>query len=282
MALPLAIERNEIELASPNGITAGGTATFQVPQGYRLHDLRLYLGGTLADYPEIRVKANTTTIRRHSAAEQDMMNQTDGAPAFGTLGYLLLPFDSIGMRVREGEEETALNIGRPAGAQPQPNEITSCEVQIDIAPGASTPSVKVYATVSAAIPGGANLVRHIVKTSRDASGAGEVDYHDFDYGTPDRAFIRRAFFKTEDLNRIKIRRNNDIIFDRPRSLNTGVLAESGYRSQQSGWTLVDRTEHGYAGGRINTLGSNIRITLDYTGAVTNFPVLMEYLGTLTS
>lgn len=281
MALPLAIERNEIKLASPNGIVAGGTATFQLPK-YRYHDLRLKLGGALADYPEIRVKCNTTTIRRYSAVEQDMMNQTDGMPSFADLGYLVIPFDSRGMRVREGEEETALNVGRPAGAEAQPNEITSCEVQIDIAAGATAPAIDVSASISSPIMGGANLIRHIVKTSRDASGAGEVDYHDFDYGTSDRAFIRRMFFKTENLALIKIKRNNDIIFERTRAANSGVLKERGFRVQQAGWTLVDRTEHGYAGGRINTLGSDIRITLDYTQATTNFPVLMEYLGTLTS
>ncbi len=282
MALPLAIERNEIKLASPNGVVAGGTATFQLPRGYRYHDIRLKLGGALADYPEIRVKCNTTTIRRYSATEQDMMNQTDKIPSFGTLGYLLLPFDSKGMRVREGEEETALNVGRPPGAEPQQGEITSCEIQIDIAPGAATPSIEVSASVSTAIAGGANLIRHIVKTSRDASGAGEVDYHDFDYGTRDRAFIRRMFLKTENLSLIKIKRNNDIIFERTRAANSGVLLERGFRVQQAGWTLLDRTEHGFAGGRINTLGSDIRVTLDYTQATANFPVLIEYLGTLNS
>lgn len=281
--IPLAKERNEIELNSPNGVTAGGVATFKIPQGYRLHKLRLELGGGLADYEEIRVKANTTTIHRYTATERDMMNQTDKIPSFATLGYLMIPFDTMGMRNREAEEETALNIGRPNGLQAQPNEITSAEVQVKIAAGAVSPSIKIYAVVSNAIPGGAGLVRHIVKTSRDASGAGEVDFHDFEYGTADRMFIRRAFFNTTALENIKIKRDNDIIFERSKAVNDGAIKERDYRVQQAGWTLVDKGEDGYGGHRINTVGAqSMRWTLDFTGAAPNFTVLMEYLGTLAA
>ena len=171
MAGILAAERNEMKLVSPQGINAGGTAYFKLPTGLRYHLLVIKYAGALADYPELRVVANTENVRRVSFVEQDMMNQTDGLAAAG--GLLVVPFDSLGMRIREGAEETALNVGRPPNMDPQPNEITSAEVQIDIGAGAAAPALEVFATVSNAIGGGAGLVRHIVKTTRQVGGAGE-------------------------------------------------------------------------------------------------------------
>lgn len=279
----LAIERNEIELTTPNGVAAGGVATFQLPRGLRFHSLRIEYGGALADYPEIRVKANTETIRRYSFTEQDMMNQADKLPGAATLGYLLVPFDKVKSRIREGEEETALNVGRPAGVEAQPGEITNAEVQIEIASGATAPSLKVWATVSNAIPGGAGIVRHIIKTSRTAGGAGELDIQDLDYNRPNRAFIRRMFMATDKISRIKIKRDDRIIFDRSRKINSGVIQEGGYRVQPAGYTLIDRSEHGYGGLRINTLGAqSFRLQLEFTEAVPTFPIIIEYVGALVA
>jgi len=279
----LASERNEIELTSPNGVTAGGTATFQIPRGLRVHDLRIEYGGALADYTELRVKANTETIRRYSFTEQEMMNVTDKFPTAATLGYLLVPFDKRKNRVRESEEETALNVGRPAGAEPQPQEITNAEVQIDIAPGAATPSLKIWATVSNAVLGGAGIVRHIVKTSRNAGGAGELDIQDLDYNKPNRAFIRRFFIKSTQIARSKIKRDDRIIFDRTKKINDGAIKEGGYRVQQAGYTLIDRTEAGYGGMRIDTRGAqSLRLQLEFTGAEPSFPILIEYYGALVA
>lgn len=274
----LAAERNEMKLVSPQGINAGGTAYFKLPTGLRYHLLIIKYSGALADYPELRVVANTENVRRVSFEEQDMMNQTDGLAAAG--GLLVVPFDSLGMRIREGIEETALNVGRPTGMDPQPDEITSAEVQIDIAGGASAPALEVYATVSNAIGGGAGLVRHIVKTTRQVGGAGEFDIQDLDFNKPNRALIRRAFFKTEALDKLEVYRDNVKIFERTRALNNRRLAD-GKRSQQSGWTLLDKTEDGYSGSRISTMGvQDFRFRLNMTGAEANMPIITEYLGTL--
>lgn len=278
----LSNERNEIELTSPNGIVAGGTASFQIPRGYKVHALRIVYGGTLADYKEIRVRANTETIRRCSFTEQDMMNQSDMMPDAATLGYMLVPFDKVFERSRDSEEETALNVGSPAGMdEPPTDEITSAEVQVDIDAGASSPSLKIYATVSNVDGNGAGLLRHIVKTARNAGGAGELDIQDLDYGSPNRAFIRRVFFKTENLSNITIKRDDRIIFERPWDLNNSVLEEAGYRKRMTGWTLVDKSEHGYGGLRIDTRGAqSLRFQLDFTAQEPSFPILTEYVGTL--
>ena len=225
----LAAERREIQLTAPSGIAAGGTAVFKLPQGLRYHDLYLEYGGTLAtNYGEIRIKANTEIIHRYDATERDMMNETDGLAAAD--GVLTIPLDGRAMRSREGEEETALNVGRPAGVEPQPNEIISAELHVDIKAGATGESLKLRATVSNALPGGAGLVRHIVRTTRSAGGAGEFDINDLDYNRPNRAMIRRFFLKTTALDTITIERDNRKIFERSKALNDLVLADGGYRS----------------------------------------------------
>ncbi len=278
MAGILAAERNEVKLVSPQGINAGGTAYFKLPTGLRYHMLAIKYGGTLADYPELRVVANTETIRRVSFTEQDMMNKTDGLTAAG--GWLFVPFDSLGMRIREGIEETALNVGRPAGMDPQPNEITAAEVQIDIGEAAATPALEVFATTSTAMAGGAGLVRHVVKTSRQVGGAGEFDIQDLDFNKPNRALIRRVFLKSVNLNKVEIYRDNVKIFERTRALNTRRLTD-GRRVEQAGWTLIDKTEDGYSGSRISTVGvQDFRVRLNMTDAEPNMPIIAEYLGAL--
>jgi hypothetical protein len=278
----LSSERNEVQLTSPNGITPGGTATFSIPRGFKVHHLRIQYGGSLADYNEVRVIANTETVRRCSFTEQDMMNQSDKLPDAATAGYLLIPFDKIFERSRDSEEETALNVGSPPEAENVPDdEITSAEVQVDIASGASSPALKIFATVSNVDASGAGLVRHIVKTARNAGGAGELDIQDLDYGTPNRAFIRRVFMKTEALDNITIKRDDRIIFDRPWALNNTILEEAGYRARPSGWTIIDKSEYGYGGLRIDTRGAqSLRFQLTFNAAEPSFPILTEYVGRL--
>lgn len=277
----LAQERNEIQLTAPDGVVAGGTATFKLPRGLRYHDLFLEYGGTLGtNYGEIRLKANTETIHRYDVTERDMMNQTDKLAA--AAGTLRIPLDSVGMKIREGEEETALNVGRPAGAGPQPNEITSAELHVDIKAGAVGPSLKLWATVSPAVEGGAGIVRHLVKTSRSASGAGELDIINLEINRANRAFIRRMFIKSTNLDKIVIERDQRRIFERTRTLNTLILAD-GVRSQQAGWTLIDKSEKGYGGNRISTLGvQDFLLRLNMTAAESSFPLLIEYVGGLVA
>ena len=275
------LERNTILLTTPNGVAAGGTATFKIPQMYRVHGLKIVYGGNLADYPEMRVKANTSVIRRCSFTEQDMMNQTDKAASAATLGYLYVPFDKIGCRTHDGETETALNIGRPPGAQPQPNEITSCEVQVDIDAGAASPSLTIYAVVSPAIMGGAGIVRHIVKTSRYAGGAGEIDIQDLDFNKPNRQFLRRWFAKTTNIDHIKIKRDDRLVFDLPTTLNSASYKEQNYRVEQAGWTLWDASRDGYGGEALNLNGvQSFLLQLDFTAATPSFPLILEYYGAL--
>lgn len=280
--MQLAEERNEVQLTAPDGVTAGGTATFKLPRGWRYHELFIVYGGTLGtNYGEIRIKANTETIHRYDVTERDMMNKTDGLAA--AAGVLRIPIDSAGMRIREGEEETALNVGRPAGAEPQPNEITSAEVHIDVKSGAVGPSLKMFATVSRVQPGGAGVVRHLVKTTRSASGAGELDIINLEYNRPNRAFIRRFFLGTAALDKILIERDQKKIFERTKALNDLVLSDSLYRAQQAGWTLIDKSEKGYGGSRISTIGAqDLMLRLNMTGAVASFPILIEYIGGLTA
>lgn len=280
--MQLAQERNEIQLTAPDGVTAGGTATFKLPRGLRYHELFIVYGGTLGtNYGELRVKANTETIHRYDVTERDMMNQTDGIAA--AAGILRVPFDSVAMKIREGEEETALNVGRPAGMEPQPSEISTAEVHIDVKSGAVSPSLKMYATVSPAIPGGAGVVRHLVKTTRSASGAGELDIINLEYNRANRAFIRRMFFNTTDLDNIVIERDQKRIFERTKTLNDLVLSDSPVRTQQAGWVLVDKSEKGYGGSRISTVGAqDFMVRLNMTAAVSSFPILVEYVGSLAS
>lgn len=272
-------ERQTIRLTTPDGVSADGNAVVRLPAGLQYHKLHVLYGGTLAHYPEYRLVANTTTVRRMSFAEQDMVNGFDGmAPANGTL---TIPLDSIGMRTREGEVETALNVGRPAGADRQPNEITVAELQIEIGAAASAPSIDVYAEVSMARMGGAGLVRHMVKTTRSPAGSGDFDVLDLPYNQPDRAYLRRMFFSTNQIDRQQLFRDNNKIFDRPDALNRKIQAD-GYRVPDAAWTVMDFSEMGYATGVVSTISAqDFYPRLNMAAAVPGMRIIGEYLGALT-
>lgn len=284
------------KLPNPEGVVAGGTATFRIPVGRRIHSLYLdyaYNATTqnVADFEEIRIYVNGQVIQRYNGTERDTLNQFDGLEA--STGILEIPFDRKGLKTVAGQEETAINTGV---ADAQGRKITSMYMEIDLNSGMTIAAsdLSLYAKQSDAIqtnpdgsPAGPGVIPFIRREQRTAAGA-DTDFQISDLvnpgvNAPDKTALNRVTFvpSTGTINNIKIDRNTYNIFDRSDELNRSIQT-NGVRTPQSGYYMVDTTENGYGGEVIDLFGmTDFRYRLGVSAGMT-ITSLSEYLGVLTA
>ena len=275
------------KLPNPEGVVAGGTATFRIPVGRRIHALYLdyaYNASTqnVADFEEIRIFANGQVIQRFTGTERDVLNQFDGKAA--SIGVLEIPFDRSGLKTVAGQEETAINTGV---ADAQGRKITSMYMEIDLNSGMTIAAsdLALYAKQSDAIPGGPGTIPYIRREQRNPAGA-DSDFQISDLvnpgvNAPDKVALNRITFapSTGSISNLKIDRNTYNIFDRTDELNR-VVQNAGVRAAQSGYYMIDTTENGYGGEPIDLFGmTDYRYRLNVSAAMT-LTCLSEYLGVL--
>ena len=276
-----------VKLPNPQGVAGGGTATFRIPVGKRIHQLQMPYNDTnqdLSDFEEIRIFANGRVIQRFSATERDALNQFDGLEA--AAGILVIPFDRIGMITLPGRENTAINTGVAGENSPK---ISSMYMEVDIASGATIAEsdLKLYALQSDAVAGGPGTIPFITREQRTIGGA-DTDYQIPDLinpgvNSPDKVALNRVTFvpSAGSINNLKIDRNQYNIFDRTDALNRR-FQNNGIRVPQSGYYTIDPTERGISGEVINLMGlTDYRYRLDCSAGMT-ITCLSEYLGVLTA
>ena len=269
------MERKTLRMPSPQGVAAGQTALVKLPIGNAFHNLYLiYKGVTLAQMTEIRIKCNSKIIHRYSAVDRDLMNQFAGYNAAN--GILTIPFDRQNLKARAAEEETLVNTGSRGE---DGKAITSFEVEIDISSNATSPAVEISAEVSDARPGGIGTMLHVTPYVRANAGAGEFQVSDLPKDGITRIYLNRIFMKAAKMTKLKIERNQYVIFERTKALNE-LIQKDGVRVPQADWFVFDATEVGYGGAMVALAGSSdFRLTADMSGAenVTFYP---EYIGQL--
>lgn len=269
--------RQESRMPSPEGVAAGQTATFKLPATMRYHELQLtYTGVTLAQMTEIRVLANGKPIHRYSATERDVLNQFDGRAA--AAGVLKIPFDRYNLKNRLAEEETALNCGVPDG---KGRVISSLTVEIDIDGAAAAPALSMHASRSIAQAGGPGTVLHIMKHTRTAAGAGELEISDLPFAGVTTMGLNRIAFKpsANDISEVKIDRDMRNAWERTKALNETIQAD-GIRTPQAGYFIIDKTERGHGGDTLDLRGvTDFRYILTMTGAA-SITMLVETIGAL--
>jgi hypothetical protein len=131
-------------MPSADGVAAGQTASFRLPIGRTYHTLLLtYAGVTLAQMNELRVVANGKVIQRVTGgAFADSRNLFIKRAAAN--GVLAIDFDRPGMRLKDGEEYTALG----TGVADDPQAVTTLTLEIDIDAAAAAPVLSLKAVQS--------------------------------------------------------------------------------------------------------------------------------------
>lgn len=274
----------------PEGVVAGGTATFRIPVGYRIHSLMLAYAynvttQNVADFTEIRLFANDKLFQRFSGTQRDTLNQYDGKAA--SVGILPIPFDRDGLLTVAGKEDTALNTGAGT-ADEQGRAITSMYMEIDLDSGMTIAAsdLTLYLKVSEAIPkAGPGTIPFIRSEQRSPAGA-DTDYQIGDLvnpgvNAPEKVALSRITFipSTGTVANLKLARNGYDLFDRTDALNR-AMQSNGVRSPQSGYYTIDTTEDGHGGELVELYGlTDYRYHLDVSAAMT-LTCLSEYHGVL--
>lgn len=286
------------KLPNPEGVAAGGTATFRIPVGRRIHSLYLVYAynvttQNVADFTEIRLFINGQVFQRFTGTERDKLNQFDGLGA--STGVLEIPFDRKGLKTMAGQEETALNTGV---VDDMGRKISSMYMEIDLDSGMTIAAtdMSLYAKQSDAVltvtaldgtikKAGPGTIPYIRREQRNPAGA-DTDFQISDLVNPgvnaaDKVALNRVTFvpSTGTISNLKIDRNTYNIFDRTDGLNR-VIQANGVRTAQSGYYTIDTTENGYGGEPIDLYGmTDFRYRLAVSAAMT-LTSISEYMGVL--
>ena len=278
-------ERIDVRLPDAPNVAAGNTAVFKLPIGRRYHELQLMVAGTavaLTHFTEIRVIANEKVIHRYSGAERNAMNKFDGRAAWHLTNNpaLIIPFERYGLENSLAAQETAIDTGPVR--QGQGRLVRALSLEIDLAAGApGDTSLQLYAQQSLSLEQGVGTVLHVMKDIRDAAGAGEYQFSDLPYGGITSQALNRVFVapSANDISKLKIDRDSRTIFERTPALNSSIQTD-GVRVPQAGYHVIDRTERGFVGNRIDLRGvQDYRYIFTLTGAAT-LTFLSEYIGGL--
>lgn len=268
----------EQRVPSPEGVSAGNTATFKCQIGRQYLELQLeYSGVTLAQLTEIRVMANGKAIHTYSGEERDTMNQYMGMAAAN--GILRIPFTRSLLKTMAGELETGITTGVP---DKNGRLITAFNIEVDIDAAAAAPSLKLQATQANPSAGGPGTIMHIKRFRRNLSGAGEFEVSDIPFGGPTTLALNRAFIfegAGQTIDKVKIERNLRSIWERSKALNERLQSDNK-RVPQAGLVVVDKTERGYGGDLIDLAGYNdFRYLLTSSGEQ-SITMLLETFGVL--
>lgn len=253
-------------LPGVTGASADNTAVLRIPRGRTYHQLFMeYSGVTLAEMTDMRLVINGDVRARWKGLDfLDAVNQFEGRAAAG--GVIAIDFDRYNLRTKDAEEVTAIGTGDPQ----DPTPVTSMQLEIDIAGTAAGPVFTFTARTSPASPVG--IIKAIKNFTYNPTSSGEFDIVDLPLGP----LINRVILQNSNITRVKVERDDTVLFDRTVALNEQIQAD-GVRVPNANWFTIDPTELGIGSHGIITAGAqsfNIKLYMSAAGAV---PTYVEYL-----
>lgn len=258
-------------------IVGNNTVTLRLPIGMTYH--QVYTEYTFSDgccalaladaVNMIRVIANGKPIWELLASELDTKNQYESRAAAS--GILTIDFDRFNLRTRSAEELTSLGSGAPN----DPTPLTTLSIEMDLKAAVASGTLDSRSRVSEARPLG--MFKKLRRYVDAFGGAGEFQIDDFPKG--DLINMVAFFESANDIDRVRLERDNFVMFDRTKELNSRIQTD-GIRTPQANLYVYDTSEDGNGSDQLVTRGVNdLRWFLTLDGAMT-VTSLVEYLGTL--
>lgn len=265
-------------------IAASNTVTLRLPIGLTYHQVYTeYDFNTaallLADaIGEVRVVANGKPVWNAQASELDTVNQYHGRSVAGdvTGGIFIIDFDRFGLRMRGSEELTSLGSGKQGDVTP----LTTLVIEMDLKAAVTDGNLDSRIIQSEARVLG--LFKKIRRYINVFSGSGTFEIDDFPKGD----LINAVYFfeSANDIDRVRLERDDFVMFDRTKEVNSRVQID-GVRVPQTDLFVYDTTEKGngidqlLTRNRNGTLINDLRWFMEIDGAMT-ITSLVEYLGAL--
>lgn len=262
-----------------NGVGASQTATLNLPIGLTYHGVLFTLGGTtmgLSEIDEMRVNANGRNIQTITGgADWDIMNRFDGMAGADT--QLYLNFERYGLDTIAARELSVIGTGFPqnndrGSAQYNPTPLSTLQIEIDIASGASAPTISAKALQSSPRPLG--MIKHLRKFIYSPSASGDFEVSDLPKGLLiDKMYIKTANGNIDDL---RIDRDNFRVFDRTQNENN-LFQIDGVRVPITEWYFFDPSEGGDGTAAMSTLVNDLRFIFNMSASDT-LTIYVSYLG----
>ncbi len=260
------------------------TVTLRLPIGLTYHQVYteyVFNAGALllADaVAEVRVVANGKPIWNMLASELDTYNQFNGRSVAGDIsgGILVIDFDRFGLRMRSSEELTSIG----SGAQDDSTPLTTLTIEMDLkaAVNAGSLDTRIQQSESRVL----GLFKKLRRYVNVFGGSGTFEIDDFPKGD----LINAVFFNesANDIDSVRLERDNFVMFDRTKELNTRVQTD-GVRVPLADLFVYDTTEKGNGVDQLLTrkpngsLVNDLRWFMEIDGAMT-IVSNVEYIGAL--
>lgn len=227
-----------------SAVGAGERANVRLPTGDGLGYARLLFQSNLApaEIGRLTVTLNTTVLIDMTGGELVMRRKYFGLPDKSAAGLFELDLRApVGTyHTREGRDATSIVT--------ENGDVLSIEVAI--AAGAATPTLKGYAVTFAAaqrVRGGTVALRRrtsmtIKRQSFQTVATGEVENSAMPLGPR----IQRVHIGggSGAIDHLKIERNSQVMFDSPKAINDALLEQAG-RAPQGNYFHYDPTQEGY-------------------------------------
>lgn len=265
-------------------IVGPNTVTLRLPIGLTYHQVYTeytFNAGALAladAVGEVRVVANGKPIWNIQASELDTYNKYNGRSAAGTIagGIFIIDFDRYGLRMRGMEEFTSLG----TGVSDDPTPITTLVIELDLKAAVTSGTLASRLNQSASRTLG--LFKKLRRYVNAFGGSGTFEIDDFPKGDA----INAVFFgnNANNIDRIRLERDDNVMFDRTAALNSRVQTD-GVRAPQANLFVYDTTEKGNGQDQLLTRNPNgslindLRWFIDIDGALTVISNV-EYIGAL--
>lgn len=265
-------------------IVGPNTVTLRLPMGLTYHQVYTeytFNGGALLledAVAEVRVLLNGKPTWNIQASELDIINQYNGRSQAGDIagGIIVIDFDRFDMRMRSSEELTSIGTGDPDDETP----LTTLVIEMDLKAAVTAGTLDTrFQQSQSRILGLFKKVRRFINVF---GGAGTFEIDDFPKGD----LINAVFFfeSANDIDRVRLERDDFVMFDRTKELNTRIQTD-GVRVPQADLFVYDTTEKGNGVDQLLTrqasgrLVNDLRWFLEVDGAMT-VTSLVEYLGGL--
>lgn len=268
-------------------VIAGNTVTLRLPIGLTYHQIwtefsfqdavpaNIVLSSAV---DEMRVVANGKPIWNLRAGELDSIAQYHGRTAADAApgGIFVLDLDRFNLKTRASQELTALG----SGDSNDPTPLTTFTIELDIAAGVASGTLDTRIVQSQSSPLG--LIKKLRRYVNAFGGAGTFEIDDFPKGD----LINAVYFfeSANDIDRVRLERDDFVMFDRTKELNTRIQTDN-VRVPQADLYVYDTTEKGYGVDQLLTrkpngeLINDLRWFLEIDGAMT-VTSIVEYIGAL--
>lgn len=265
-------------------VVAGNTLTLRLPIGLTHHQTYVEYtftdGGVdvaLADaIGEVRVVANGKPIWNVQASELDSINQfqsRNAAASAGGGGILTLDYDRYNLRTRPAEEFTSLG----TGFAQDPTPLTTLTVEMDLKSGSGVDGGTISARMRQSESRALGLFKKLRRFIDAYTGAGTFEKADYPKG--DLINAMHFFESANDIDRLRLERDDFVMFDRTKELNARIQSD-GVRNPQTNLYVYDTSEDGNGTDQLVTRGVNdMRWFFEIDGAMT-ITTLAEFVGAL--